>query len=304
MNSFLTIGDIRRLKLSILSHLVDCNTMPLSSKQPARGKQLNCRHRKLLRNDLEIGNKQIGSIPDLVENNPDRRGLMGDDVNESSDSSSSSALSTSSTSSSDEETDSEQNTTTKHVTSQDVYNDNQGEDDGNSDDRTSTKVDGSVALDSINVDVDDAVPSDSKTLQIQESSRYRRLPSQTNTALSRSAQLIYHEIFTSFQWHGALLDKDKSLAKNILLELQRLKIIAKNNNPFMQRNQEVLSWSKPIAKKAPSYGYDDNVGDDCLSSQSSYDQDISNQDFLHSIIPSLHYLTYSTIDVAAELKVI
>ena len=57
---------------------------------------------------MEIGNEQIGSIPDLVENNPDRRGLMGDDVNESSDSSLSSALSTSSTRSSDEETDSEQ----------------------------------------------------------------------------------------------------------------------------------------------------------------------------------------------------
>ncbi len=79
---------------------------------------------------MEIGNKQIGSILDLVENNPDRRGLMGDDVNESSNSSSSSALSTSSTSSSDEETDSEQNTTTKHVTSQDIYDDDQGEDDG------------------------------------------------------------------------------------------------------------------------------------------------------------------------------
>ncbi len=251
---------------------------------------------------MEIGNEQIGSIPDLVENNPDRRGLMGADVNESSDSSSSSALSISSTSSSDEETDSEQNTTTKNVTSQDVYNDDQGEEDGNSDDGTSTRVDGSVVLDSINADVDDAAPSDSETLQIQESSRYRRLPSQRNIAHSRSAQLIYHGIFTSFQQHGPLLDKDKSLAKNILLQLQRLKIIPKNNNHILQCNQEVLLWSKPIAKKAPSYGYDDNVGDDCLASQSSYDQDISNQDFLHSIIPSLQYLTYCTIDVAAVLK--
>jgi hypothetical protein len=130
MNSFLTIGDVRRLKLSISSLLGDCNMMTLLSKQLSRGKQLNCCNHKLLRNDLEKGNKQIGSIPDLVENNPDSRGLMGDDVNESSDSSSSSASSTSSTSSSDEETDSEQNTTTKHVTSQDVYNDDQGEDNG------------------------------------------------------------------------------------------------------------------------------------------------------------------------------
>ncbi len=276
--------------------------MTLSSKQPARGKQLNCCNCKLLRNDLEIGNKQIGSVPDLVENIPDRWGLMGVNVNESSDSSSSSALSASSTSSSDEETDSEQNTTRKHVTSQDVYNEDQGEEDGISDDGTSTKVDGSVALDSINADVGDAAPSDSETLQIQESSRYCRLPSWRNTVPSWLAQLIYHELFTSFQGHGALLDKDKSLAKNILLQLQRLKIIPKNNNHIMQHNQEVLLWSKPIAKKPPLYGYDDNVGDDCLSSQSSYDQDISNQDFLHSIIPSSQYLAYSTIDVTAELK--
>jgi hypothetical protein len=114
--------------------------------------------------------------------------------------------------------------------------------------------------------------------------------------------LIYLGIFTSFQRHSILLDKDNSLVKNILLQLQRLKIIPKNNNHILQCNQEVLSWNKPIAKKAPSYGYDDNVGDDCLSSQSSYDQYISNQNFLHSIIPSLQYLAYSRIDVAAELK--
>ncbi len=140
---------------------------------------------------------------------------MGDDVNESSDSSSSSSLSTSSTSSSKEETDSEQNTTTKHVTSQDAYNEDQGEDDSNSDDGTSNKVDGSVALYSNNTDVDDAAASESETLQIQESSRNLRLPSQRNATPSRSAQLIYHGIFTSFQRHGILLDKDKSLANNI-----------------------------------------------------------------------------------------
>jgi hypothetical protein len=114
--------------------------------------------------------------------------------------------------------------------------------------------------------------------------------------------ILPNRIFTSFQPHSILLDKDKSLAKNILLQLQRPKIIPKNINHFLQQNQEVLSWSKPIAKKAPPYGHDDNVGDDCLSSQSSYDQDISNQDFLNSIIPSLQYLTCSTLDVPAELK--
>jgi hypothetical protein len=172
--------------------------MTLLTKQPVRGKQLRTCNCKCLRNDWEKGNEQIGAISDLVENNPDKRVSMGDDVNESSDSSSSSSLSTSSTSSSDEETVSEQNTTTKHVTSQDVLNDDQGEDDGNSDDGTSNKVDGSVASGSNNDDVNDAAASESETLQIQESSKNCRLPSQRNTASSLLAQLIYHGIFTSF----------------------------------------------------------------------------------------------------------
>jgi hypothetical protein len=197
--------------------------MTLLTKRQVRGKQLRTRNREHLRNGWKKGNEPIGAIFDLVENNPDKRGLMGDDLNESSDSSSSFSLSTSSTSSSDEETDSEQNTTTKHITSKDVHYDNQGEDDGNSDDGTSNKVDGSVASDSNNADVNDAAASESETLQIQESSRNHSLPSRRNTTPSRSAQLIYHGIFTSFQCHDVLLDKDKSLVKNILLQLQCLK---------------------------------------------------------------------------------
>jgi hypothetical protein len=90
--------------------------MTLSTKQPVRGKQLRTCNRERLRNDREQGNEQIVAISDLVENDPDKRGSMGDDVSESSDSSSSSSLSTSSTSSSNEETNSEQNTGTKHDT--------------------------------------------------------------------------------------------------------------------------------------------------------------------------------------------
>jgi hypothetical protein len=54
--------------------------MTLLSKQPAKGKQLRASNCKRLRNDPENGNEKIGAISDLVENNPDRRGLMGDDV--------------------------------------------------------------------------------------------------------------------------------------------------------------------------------------------------------------------------------
>jgi hypothetical protein len=73
-----------------------------------------------------------------------------------------------------------------------------------------------------------------------------------------------------------LPDDNKLLLKGIFLQQPRLIVIPKNNNHILARNQEVLSWSKPVAKKAPSYGYDDNVGDDSLSSQSSYDQAITD----------------------------
>ncbi len=103
--------------------------------------------------------------------------------------------------------------------------------------------------------------------------------------------MIYHGLFTSFQRHVDQLDEGKLLLKEIFLQVPRLKIIPKNNNHILERNQEVLSWNKPIAKNAPSYGYDDNVGDDSLSSQSSYDQDITDEDYLQSIIPASQYLS-------------
>ena len=92
-----------------------------------------------------------------------------------------------------------------------------------------------------------------------------------------------------------LPDDDKLLLMGTFLQQPRLIVIPKNNNHILARNQEVLFWSKPVAKKAPSYGYDDNVGDDSLSSQSSYDQDITYENYLQSIIPASQYLSTSCL---------
>jgi hypothetical protein len=120
----------------------------------------------------------------------------------------------------------------------------------------------------------------------QPSIRDRRLPLRsTNRAPPRSSQLLYHGLFTSFQRHVPLQDDLKLVLRGIFLQQPRLRVNPKNNNHILECNQEVLSWSKPVAKKAPSYRYNDNFGDDSLSSQSSYDQDITNDNYLQSIIP-------------------
>jgi hypothetical protein len=138
------------------------------------------------------------------------------------------------------------------------------------------------ALEDIGIEENDSTP----VVANRSSNLDRRLPLRSyNRAPSRSSQLIYHGLFTSFQRHVPVQDDLKLLLKGYFLQQQRLRVSPMNNNHILVRNQEVLSWSKPVAKKSPSYGYDDNVGDDSLSSQSSYDQDITDDNYLQSIIP-------------------
>ena len=49
------------------------------------------------------------------------------------------------------------------------------------------------------------------------------------------------------------------------------------NNHIVQRNLEVLSWTKPVKAKKEIGQYDDNIGEDSLSSQSTYVHDIKDE---------------------------
>ena len=55
----------------------------------------------------------------------------------------------------------------------------------------------------------------------------------------------------------------------------------------------VAPWtkSKPILENALPKLQDDNVGEDSLSSQSLFDQDVNSDRYLNSLVPLEHFLT-------------
>ncbi len=70
-----------------------------------------------------------------------------------------------------------------------------------------------------------------------------------------------------------MLDK----AKEVIFDIKLLKVTCPNNNHAVMENQMVASWtkSKCILQNALPKLQDDNVGEDSLSSQSLFDQDIN-----------------------------
>ena len=66
---------------------------------------------------------------------------------------------------------------------------------------------------------------------------------------------------------------------------------------------EVLSWSKPLLKKKPStVQIDDNIGENSLSSQSTYRQNLQDKLYLESLIPLSRYLVSRPIDIDERIS--
>ncbi len=86
-----------------------------------------------------------------------------------------------------------------------------------------------------------------------------------------------------------MLDK----VKEVIFDIKLLKVTRPNNNHVVKENQTVASWTKsrPVLENALPKLQDDNVGDDSLSSQSIFDQDINADGYLNSFIPLEQFLT-------------
>jgi len=80
------------------------------------------------------------------------------------------------------------------------------------------------------------------------------LPTETGQILiSCSAQLIYHVVFTSYPRHAKATELDVKDAKTAISKMTVLKNYDPPRNAhIIERNLEVLSWSKPLLKKKPS----------------------------------------------------
>ena len=86
---------------------------------------------------------------------------------------------------------------------------------------------------------------------------------------SRSAQSTFHAIFTSFQRHEIIKQSVFKQAKDVIksTKIEKIPDLPRRNH-IIQKNLEIASWSKQVQVKTPSHVYDDNVGEDPLSSQS------------------------------------
>jgi len=130
----------------------------------------------------------------------------------------------------------------------------------------------------------------------------RNINSKAINSKSQASQSIYHGIFTSYQRHVKCEKRDFIRAKNAMSKISLPRIPDPPRNAhIIERNLEVASWSKHI-EKLPPIRYDDNVGEDSLSSQSVYHQDIQDKNVLESMIPIERYLPYQTIQDDTELK--
>ncbi len=99
-------------------------------------------------------------------------------------------------------------------------------------------------------------------------------------------QSLYHGIFTTFQRHNAYsYNSDKKAL--ILSLLKNLKL--GRTPPTVSKNAEVSSWwkgsSKSDSSSLHSMMFEDNVGEDELSAQSSYTIDINDSYYIDNLAP-------------------
>ncbi len=100
-------------------------------------------------------------------------------------------------------------------------------------------------------------------------------------------QSLYHGIFTTFQRHNAYSYNSDEKALIISL-LTNCKLV--RTPPTMSKNAEVSSWWRGSSKSNLSLlhfmMFEDNVGEDGLSAQSSYTLDINDSNYIDMKIPS------------------
>ncbi len=99
-------------------------------------------------------------------------------------------------------------------------------------------------------------------------------------------QSLYHGIFTTFQCHNASsYNFDKKALIISLLTSRKLISIPQ----ILTANAEVASWwkgrTKSDSSSLPSMMFEDNVGEDGLSAQSSYTIDINDSIFFDNLAP-------------------
>jgi hypothetical protein len=97
---------------------------------------------------------------------------------------------------------------------------------------------------------------------------------------------LYHGIFTLFQHHNvhSYSSNKKELIISLLTNCRLVR-----TPPTVSKNAEVSSWwkgsSKSNSSSLHSMMFEDNVGEDGLSAQSSYTIDINDSNYIDNLAP-------------------
>ncbi len=128
-------------------------------------------------------------------------------------------------------------------------------------------------------------------IDVSRKKRNKKKPKQSNQiedkdTLNIGVHSLYHSIFTSFQCHNAL--SNNSDEKELIISLLMSRRLVRTS-PTRSKNAEVSSWwkrsSKSNSSSFHSMIFEDNVGEDGLSAQSSYVTDINNSNYIDNLAP-------------------
>ncbi len=245
-----------------------------------------------------------GQSRDLSKSVPRKELTMADgsiaDTSSEFSKESSSSLSLSSSSSNDLSSNDESNLSSS--SSNDLSSNDKCNQDEKSDDNASSEDCKTKNLDGLEVNLErchepniDNLLFDKNAAQIIQLGHplAKRLPPQLNLRPSAYQCLIYHGVFTSFQRHCPVSVEALDKAKEVIFGIKLLKVTRPNNNHVVKENQMVASWtkSKLVLENVLPQLQDDNVGEDSLSSQSIFDQDIKADGYLNSLVPLERLLT-------------
>ncbi len=97
-------------------------------------------------------------------------------------------------------------------------------------------------------------------------------PQSTLSSIQFNSDIVYYDVFTAFQRHLNIQSSEIDVLQSIIIKIHVADPQRNQNKQSIREKQQVDSWNtKQLpARKDILYLHDDNIGEDSLSSQSTY----------------------------------
>ncbi len=97
-------------------------------------------------------------------------------------------------------------------------------------------------------------------------------PQSTSSSIQFNSDIVYYDVFTALQRHLNIQSSEIDVLQSIITNIHVADPQRNQNKQSIREKQQVDSWNSKLlpARKDILYLHDDNVGEDSLSSQSTY----------------------------------